>query len=52
MLPPNIDLTKPQFDQSTYWNRAKHFIAVTNPLNVLASNAELERAARIVKEYT
>lgn len=52
MLPSNIDLSKPQFDQSTYWNRAKHFILVTNPLNVLVSNAELDRAARIVKDYT
>uniref|UniRef100_A0A336MR82 CSON005875 protein n=1 Tax=Culicoides sonorensis TaxID=179676 RepID=A0A336MR82_CULSO len=48
---PKIDVTKPKYDQSTYFNRAKHFILVTNPLNVLASNAELENAAQILKKY-
>lgn len=48
---PKVDLTKPQYDQSVYLNRAKHFFLVTNPLNIFATNAELERAKRIVNDY-
>jgi sideroflexin-1/3 len=48
---PKINLNEPRFDQSTYLNRARHFLIVTNPLNVFASEAELDRAARIVKDY-
>ncbi|XP_075986695.1 sideroflexin-1-3 [Anticarsia gemmatalis] len=46
-----INLDKPRYDQSTYWGRAKHFLLLTNPLNVLASESELDEAKRIVNEF-
>lgn len=48
---PRVDIDLPRFDQSTYLNRAKHFIILTNPLNAFVSSAELDRAARIVRDY-
>lgn len=50
-LPDGIDLTKPKYEQSTYLNRAKHFFLLTNPLNLLASGKDLDRAQRILNEY-
>ena len=48
---PRIDLDNPRYDQSTFEGRAKHFITITNPLNVLASDEELENAKKIVQAY-
>lgn len=50
-LPNDVDLTNPKYDQSTYLNRAKHFFLLTNPLNLLASDSDLDNAKRIIDEY-
>lgn len=50
-LPDGIDLNNPKYDQSTYVNRAKHFFLLTNPLNLLASDNDLNEAKRIIDEY-
>ncbi|CEG48352.1 sideroflexin-1-like protein [Plasmopara halstedii] len=51
-MPSNyVNLDEPRWDQSTYSGRAKHFFATTNPLNVLASDADLDAAKRLVEEY-
>lgn len=50
-LPDGVDLSKPKFDQGTYLNRAKHFFLLTNPLNLLSSGSDLDRAQRIILEY-
>ncbi|CAG5013834.1 unnamed protein product [Parnassius apollo] len=47
----SIDLDKPRYDQSTYSGRAKHFLLLTNPLNILASDKELDEAKKIVDEF-
>ena len=38
-----------RFDQSTYIGRAKYYFATTNPLNCLASDAELDRAKSVIQ---
>lgn len=48
---PQIDLSRPRYDQSTYIGRAKYFFETTNPLNALVSGKRLEEAAKLVKDY-
>ncbi|RLN94388.1 hypothetical protein BBJ28_00017313 [Nothophytophthora sp. Chile5] len=46
-----VNLDAPRWDQSTFAGRAKHFLVTTNPLNVLASDAELDAAKQTVEDY-
>ncbi|ELT98842.1 hypothetical protein CAPTEDRAFT_145479 [Capitella teleta] len=46
-----INLNEPRFDQGTYTGRAKHFFNTTNPLNLFASGADLEKAKLLVNQY-
>ena len=48
---PEVDLSKPRYDQSTYEGRLRHFLETTNPLNVFASNKRLDEAAALVEQY-
>ena len=45
------NLNEPKWDQTTYGGRARHFFAVTNPLNLLLSGKKLEEARRLVMLY-
>uniref|UniRef100_A0AAV1V247 Sidoreflexin n=1 Tax=Peronospora matthiolae TaxID=2874970 RepID=A0AAV1V247_9STRA len=51
MSSPPVNLDAPRYDQSTYVGRAKHFLATTNPLNVLATDTQLDAAKKLVEEY-
>ena len=44
-------LDKPRWEQNTFEGRAKHFLNVTDPRNVFATEAQLEAAKKLVKEY-
>ena len=46
-----LNIESPRYDQSTFEGRAKYFFTTTNPLNILASDEELERAKLIVESY-
>jgi tricarboxylate carrier len=46
-----VNLDEPRWDQSSFVGRAKHFFVTTNPLNVLATDDELDAAKRKVREY-
>eukprot|EP00802_Teleaulax_amphioxeia_P007177 Tamp_07183.p2 GENE.Tamp_07183~~Tamp_07183.p2 ORF type:complete len:338 (-),score=64.87 Tamp_07183:1540-2514(-) len=49
--PARIDLSRPRYDQSTYWGRARHFFEVTDPRTILCSDAELDGAKLLLDQY-
>lgn len=50
-IPLNINIKEPRWDQSTFVGRANHFFTVTDPRNILLSDAKLENARKIVHDY-
>ncbi|CAO1375842.1 unnamed protein product [Diamesa tonsa] len=46
-----IDIDKPLFDQNTFTGRFKHFLWVTDPRTIFASEEELYAAKKLVEEY-
>lgn len=50
-IPLDINIKEPRWDQSTFIGRANHFFTVTDPRNILLSDASLENARKIVHDY-
>jgi tricarboxylate carrier len=46
-----IDIESPRYNQDTFEGRARHFFITTNPLNVLATDEQLDKAKAIVDGY-
>ena len=51
LLQPKFSLTQPRFDQTTYWGRARHFFVTTNPLNILATQQQLQEAKELLDKF-
>merc|ERR1711892_1142626 len=51
VMESRIDLSKPQYDQNTYWGRVSHFSKLTDPRNLALSDSELTRARDIVNHH-
>jgi len=45
------DLSGPMYDQNSFDGRARHFLKVTNPLNIFTSSADLDKAKQLVDMY-
>jgi hypothetical protein len=48
---PAIDLTKPRYDQSTFYGRWRHFVDVTDVRMLLVGEEELNRALTMLRQY-
>lgn len=46
-----INVTKPLWDQGSYWGRFKHFAFITDPRTLLACNEDLEDAKQLLEDY-
>ena len=51
LLHPKFNIEEPRHDQGTYWGRAKHFFVTTNPVNILATQEQLEEAKDLLDRF-
>lgn len=49
--PEYINIDEPRYDQGTYLGRLKHFFVLTNPLNNIASDKQLDEAKAVIDNY-
>lgn len=47
----DVNIEKPRYDQETYWGRAKHFFAITNPLNIFATQKAINNAKTTIQAH-
>ncbi len=50
-LPGQVNLDAPRWDQSTFWGRFKHFLAITDWRKALHTNAHLDETKEVVETY-
>ncbi|PFX30326.1 sideroflexin-2-like [Stylophora pistillata] len=50
-IPGQVNLDAPQWDQSTFWGRFKHFFAITDWRKALYSNSQLDEAKELMEDY-
>jgi tricarboxylate carrier len=50
MSDEKIDLSKPRYDQSTFLGRFKHFVNLTSPTLLLATQAKLDEAKKLLAD--
>ncbi|KAJ9080044.1 Sideroflexin FSF1 [Entomophthora muscae] len=51
MSDETIDLSKPRYPQDTFSGRLRHFIEITNPLNLFAGAREISEAKTSLEHY-
>jgi hypothetical protein len=51
ILHPKFNIEEPRFAQGTYWGRAKHFFVTTNPVNLWATQEQLEEAKDLLDQF-
>nr|XP_039252417.1 sideroflexin-2-like [Styela clava] len=47
----NFDITKPRWDQGTFFGRLRHFVSITDPRLAIAGQKELEAARNLVDDF-
>ena len=51
LLHPKFNIEEPRYDQRTYWEREKHFFVTTNPVNILATQEQVEEAKDLLDKF-